>query len=230
MKKRGVFTILISLVLLTAAAVGLALQASLAIWERSNDATLDLIPEELPNPSAGFFVYAAVGESGEFLTPAEFADENAVILGAAIVGYGGSLAAELRFPSEYAFIGGESAYPVIRLAACPDGVYTEHMGEIITNGADYNFSGNLIVTHLIIPPSVSSVGTGAFKNMTRLSSVVFETASAPVTVGDYSFMGCASLEVVRYGRSLLGAEGGELSHLSNAFLQITPPPAFEEIE
>ena len=78
------------------------------------------------------------------------------------------------------------------------GAYTVPAGvDVIPRSA---FAGSKL-SKIVIPTSVSEIGTEAFANCTLLTSVVFENAglvssSASLTIGDRAFLGCTALETI----------------------------------
>ena len=53
------------------------------------------------------------------------------------------------------------------------------------------------MTEIIIPSTVTEIGSNAFNGCVSLENVTFPNTNALVTVGDYAFAGCLSLVSVR---------------------------------
>lgn len=163
MKKKTIVLIVVIAIILVASIVGV----SLAVWlPRPNDDEDIPFPSEKVNPSLKHIVFQGLDENGAFT------DNDADIVSYAAVGYSG-LVEELEIPSTY----NEKSVDKI----------------LIGNDADSRFSGNTIISSIVIPDSVTYIASGVFANIPNLKKVVIKGESSTIEIGDGAFAGCVAL-------------------------------------
>lgn len=138
---------------------------SLAVWlPRPNDYEDIPLPSEKVNPSLKHIVFQGLDAEGNFT-------DNGIVSYAS-VGYSG-LVEELEIPSTY------NGLPVVQV--------------LIGNDADSRFSGNPVISSIIIPESVTYIASGVFANIPNLKSVIIRGDSSTIRIGDGAFAGCVAL-------------------------------------
>ena len=82
--------------------------------------------------------------------------------------------------------------------SCGNLVVPERLGGYpVSSIAEFAFEGNGTLTSLILPATLTDIGTAAFRSCKNLTRV--EIASgASLTIGTYAFYGCCSLESVAF--------------------------------
>ena len=86
-----------------------------------------------------------------------------------------------------------SSYPPFYNATS---IETFIFGDSVQTIPDYLCYGCSELTTLLIPRSVSSVGTYAFANCTKLGTVTFDPLVAPTINNSYTFSGCSALTTI----------------------------------
>lgn len=163
MKKKTIVLIVVIAIILVASIVGV----SLAVWlPRPNDDEDIPFPVEKVNPSLKHIVFQGLDSNGAF------SNVDADIVSYAAVGYSG-LVEELEIPSTY------KEKPVVQI--------------LIGSDTDSRFSGNPIISSIVIPDSVTYIASGVFANIPNLKSVVIKGESSTVKIGDGAFAGCMEL-------------------------------------
>ena len=87
----------------------------------------------------------------------------------------------------------------------------DNYGTPLRYGANLYLNGELI-TELIIPDSVTSIGGYAFYNCTSLTSVVIPDSAT--SIGDYAFYNCGSLANIYYDKERKSLESGRSNNES----------------
>ena len=113
-------------------------------------------------------ISSGVTENGLIYTLCQYSNGNKYIT---IAGYNGE-STEVVIP-EYISINGENI--------------------AVTTIAERAFYNNTSLTSIVIPSSVTSIGSYAFSNCSNLESVTFEDNSQLKTIGSYAFYYCTSL-------------------------------------
>ena len=72
----------------------------------------------------------------------------------------------------------------------------------VTSIGDCAFSGCSSLTSITIPESVASIGNGAFSSCSNLTSITFSGNSKLTTIGEYAFYGCTSLPTITIPESV----------------------------
>lgn len=163
MKKKTIVLIIVIAIILVASIVGV----SLAVWlPRPNDDEDIPFPIEKVNPSLKHIVFQGLDKNGAFT------DTDSDIISYAAVGYSG-LVEELDIPSTY------NGKPVVNI--------------LIGSDADSRFSGNPVISSIIIPESVTYIASGVFADIPNLKSVIIKGDSSTIRIGDGAFAGCIAL-------------------------------------
>lgn len=149
---------------------------SLAVWlPRLNDDEDIPLPSEKVNPSLKHIVFQGLDVEGNFT-------DNGIVSYSA-VGYSG-LVEELEIPSTY------NGLPVVQI--------------LIGNDVDSRFSGNPVISSIIIPESVTYIASGVFANIPNLKSVIIKGDSFTVKIGDGAFAGCVALSEFKCNKTIDG--------------------------
>lgn len=175
MKKKTIVLIIVIAIILVASIVGV----SLAVWlPRPNDDEDIPFPTEKVNPSLKHIVFQGLDSDGTFT------DTDADIVSYAAVGYSG-LVEELEIPSTY------NEKPVVQI--------------LIGSDTDSRFSGNPIISSIVIPDSITYIASGVFANISNLKSVVINgDESSTVKIGDGAFAGCIELSKFECNKTIDG--------------------------
>ncbi|MCQ7926277.1 leucine-rich repeat domain-containing protein [Salmonella enterica] len=67
---------------------------------------------------------------------------------------------------------------------------------LVTNISEGVFSSNNSIEEVIISSGIETVGSNAFAWCSKIGKVTFEKPSAVTVIGDYAFVGCASLKSI----------------------------------
>lgn len=97
--------------------------------------------------------------------------------------------------------------------------------DCVTRVGDYAFYGSLIET-IVIPNTVTSIGTGAFKNCSKLQKVL--GGESIENIEGYAFQGCQSLYDINISKSLSHLGNG-VFHTCETLESITLPNALKEL-
>ena len=91
-----------------------------------------------------------------------------------------------------------------------------------------NAFNNCKITSIIIPDSVTELGSWIFYNATDLKEVIFSSSTKIDTIKSYSFANCASLEILRIPTSVQHINEYAFAYCSN-LLDIILPSSLETI-
>ena len=110
------------------------------------------------------------------------------------------------------------------------GSYTANpLYDLFYNEKKLYLNGEL-VTDLVIPDSVTSIGKYAFRDCTSLTSVTFGENSQLTSIGDRAFNGCTSLKSVTFGEnSQLTSIGERAFYWCTSLTSITIPSSVTSI-
>lgn len=90
----------------------------------------------------------------------------------------------------------------VRVTGCPGCsgtlVIPERLGGYpVSSVAEFAFEGNDHLNSLLLPATLTDIGTAAFRNCKNLNRVEI-SSGASLTIGAYAFYGCAALESVEF--------------------------------
>ena len=96
----------------------------------------------------------------------------------------------------------------------PDGACSIAMGRVgklmtsivfptsLKSIGDFAFGGCTALPSIVFPPSLKTIGRSAFTGCIALSSIVFSETESLTSIGDYAFSGCTSLPAIVLAPSL----------------------------
>ena len=85
--------------------------------------------------------------------------------------------------------------------------FYKHITIPVTSIKENAFSGATTLTSVTIPSAITNIGNNAFKDATSLRSVTFIPGEVPLTIGEWVFYGCTSLEEISLPARLTSMAG-----------------------
>lgn len=114
---------------------------------------------------------------------------------------------EYFYTGYYLGITGNPYFALVRTSSSNEKFYIHSNCRVICGGAFRNgYEDNEYLVSITIPDNVISIGCGAFKGCTALSSIIL--GSSTTIIGDYAFSGCSALSSIDIPESvtLIGKE------------------------